>query len=406
MAVHVTRCPHCQTSFRVRDEHLSVAKGMVRCGSCLQVFRAAEHFIDAQAAAQPVAANKPAARPKPAPAPRTVPDDDDDDFGLIHDDMEDDPIPEKLADDPFTDFNLRAPEKSSRPKPREDLEIDESIFSIRNASSDSLDFLDADSDDDGKAPADDESWAAALLEENDAGSVDTASIRLEGNDEFNYDLPPPEDDDFQAFLDEDQDDQAYSLNGDVDMPSEELKIDLPPTSRVASLQDEPLDLGERQKRRVPWGWLSGVVLMLLVAAGQTFYFKFDEWSRTPQWRPWYASACEMAGCQLPKIQNIHDMTTQNLVVRSHPTLQKALVVDTLLLNKASYEQPFPDITLMFRDLNDNMVASRRFTPAQYLSGELAGQSDMPVMTPVHIALELVDPGPEAVSYSISLQANQ
>ncbi|NCB30924.1 MAG: hypothetical protein EOM66_05890, partial [Clostridia bacterium] len=46
MAVHVTRCPHCQTSFRVRDEHLSAARGMVRCGSCLQVFKAAEHFID------------------------------------------------------------------------------------------------------------------------------------------------------------------------------------------------------------------------------------------------------------------------------------------------------------------------------------------------------------------------
>ena len=100
------------------------------------------------------------------------------------------------------------------------------------------------------------------------------------------------------------------------------------------------------------------------------------------------------------------MTTQNLVVRSHPTLQRALVVDALLLNKADYEQPFPDITLMFRDLNDNMVASRRFTPAQYLSGELSGENDMPVQTPVHIALELVDPGPEAVSYSISLQANQ
>ncbi len=436
MAVHVTRCPHCQTSFRVRDEHLSVAKGMVRCGSCLQVFKAAEHFIDNPQAAKPVVAaartekaeqpqstplkstplkpevSKAEARPvKPAvtPAKAEASTADDDDFGLIHDDMEDDPIPERLADDPFTDFNLRTPEHRSRPKPRDDLELDESIFNIRNADRDTLDFIGGGGDDNyGKAPDADESWANALLEDDD-NSVDTSKISLDGADDFNYDLPPPEDDDFQGFMDEDEHhDEAFSLNGDLDIPSEELSIELPPNNAPinVAVQDEPLDLGERTRRRIPWGWLSGILLMLIVAAAQTFYFNFDEWSRTPQWRPWYAKACELAGCQLPKVQNIRDMTTQNLVVRSHPTLQRALVVDALLLNKADYEQPFPDITLMFRDLNDNMVASRRFTPAQYLSGELSGENDMPVQTPVHIALELVDPGPEAVSYSISLQANQ
>ena len=436
MAVHVTRCPHCQTSFRVRDEHLSVAKGMVRCGSCLQVFKAAEHFIDNPQAAKPVVAaartekaeqpqstpvkspplkpevSKAEARPvKPAvtPAKAEASTADDDDFGLIHDDMEDDPIPERLADDPFTDFNLRTPEHRSRPKPRDDLELDESIFNVRNADRDTLDFIGGGGDDNyGKAPDADESWANALLEDDD-NSVDTSKISLDGADDFNYDLPPPEDDDFQGFMDEDEHhDEAFALNGDLDIPSEELSIELPPNNAPinVAVQDEPLDLGERTRRRIPWGWLSGILLMLIVAAAQTFYFNFDEWSRTPQWRPSYAKACELAGCQLPKVQNIRDMTTQNLVVRSHPTLQRALVVDALLLNKADYEQPFPDITLMFRDLNDNMVASRRFTPAQYLSGELSGENDMPVQTPVHIALELVDPGPEAVSYSISLQANQ
>lgn len=410
MAVHVTRCPHCQTSFRVRDEHLSIAKGMVRCGSCLQVFKAADHFIEEESAAAQINAPEAAAQPAPRrpEAAQDIGRDDDDDIGLIHDDMDDDPIPEQLADDPFVDFNLRTPEHRARPKPRVDVELDESVFSLHNASSHSLDFLDDSRQDDGKAPDDDESWANALLEDDNGEAGKT--LQSDDHDEFNFDLPPPEDDDFHGFLDDEETGSSQShnmtLGGHDGLETETLEINIP-VSRIDSLQEEPLQLNKHPHGRgFAWGWFSAAVVMLLIAAAQTFYFQFDHWARTPQWRPWYAGICELAGCQLPKVQDIRQMTTQHLMVRAHPDLQRALVVDTLLLNKADYEQPFPDLTLAFRDLNDNVVASRRFTPAQYLSGELTGQTDMPVRTPVHIALEIVDPGPEAVSYAIALQANQ
>lgn len=38
-----TRCPHCETAFRVQPSHLTVAKGEVRCGQCHEVFNAL-HF--------------------------------------------------------------------------------------------------------------------------------------------------------------------------------------------------------------------------------------------------------------------------------------------------------------------------------------------------------------------------
>lgn len=34
----VTRCPHCQTAFRVRPEQLAQAQGWLRCGQCLEPF--------------------------------------------------------------------------------------------------------------------------------------------------------------------------------------------------------------------------------------------------------------------------------------------------------------------------------------------------------------------------------
>ncbi len=427
MAVHVTRCPHCQTSFRVRDEHLNAARGMVRCGSCLQVFKAAEHFTDVaptaassaaatQSAAVPVKPALAAARPSPTAAktpPKPTPAKDDDDIGLIHDDMDDDPLPEKLADDPFVDFNLRAPEKRSRPAPRMDIEFDEAILGLRNANSNTLDFVDE--DEEPRHSNDDESWAEALLSDTPPPPPKTMigkGAHAISEDEFNFDLPPPEEDDFRGFMDDDDDtahkeNASFTLGGDDGLSRQTLEIAIPAAS-IARLQEEPLQFRQpvAVARHRPWGWIAGSVLMLVLASAQTLYFQFDQWARTPQWRPAYTQLCQLIGCSLPKVQNIRDMNTQHLVVRAHPTLQKALMVDTLLLNRADHEQPFPDLLLVFSDLNDRVVASRRFSPAQYLSGELAGQQDMPVRTPVHIALELVDPGPEAVSYAISLVGNQ
>src|SRR5690606_6920495 len=65
----VTQCPHCQTSFRVSHTQLSVARGVVRCGNCLQVFNAAKQLLEQSAAQQAlqVAPALPPATPLPAP---------------------------------------------------------------------------------------------------------------------------------------------------------------------------------------------------------------------------------------------------------------------------------------------------------------------------------------------------
>ncbi len=59
----VTQCPKCDTAFRVTQQQLELANGRVRCGSCLDVFVAAQHWaatpdtptLEIQAAPQIVA---------------------------------------------------------------------------------------------------------------------------------------------------------------------------------------------------------------------------------------------------------------------------------------------------------------------------------------------------------------
>ena len=69
-------------------------------------------------------------------------------------------------------------------------------------------------------------------------------------------------------------------------------------------------------------------------------------------------------------------------------------------NEADYPQPFPDLELTFSSLDEEPLASRRFTPDEYRAGELEDRDLMPPDVPVHVSFEILDPGPDAVNYSL------
>ncbi|MNY20773.1 hypothetical protein D3C86_1542730 [compost metagenome] len=98
------------------------------------------------------------------------------------------------------------------------------------------------------------------------------------------------------------------------------------------------------------------------------------------------------------------MKSSNLTVRNHPTHPGALTVDAIIYNRATFAQPFPLLELRFEDINGQPLARRSFKPGEYLAGELAGRTDMPPQTPIHISLEIVDPGTHAVNYSLGFHS--
>ncbi|MFZ6640268.1 DUF3426 domain-containing protein [Undibacterium sp. TC4M20W] len=55
-----TRCPHCQTAFKVANDQLKLHAGLVRCGSCQQTFNAVENLL-------PGDGQKPVPAPVPSP---------------------------------------------------------------------------------------------------------------------------------------------------------------------------------------------------------------------------------------------------------------------------------------------------------------------------------------------------
>jgi len=149
-----------------------------------------------------------------------------------------------------------------------------------------------------------------------------------------------------------------------------------------------------------------IIVLLVILVAQLGLYHFDRLAREEWIRPIYTVICdtlEPLGCELPRLSDLSQVRSEDLVVRSHPLLADALIIDAVLVNGAGFEQPYPAISLSFSDINNNVVAKRLFTPDEYLAGEVDPKSLMPSRTPIRVSLELKDPGKQAVNYTISFR---
>ncbi|QEY18543.1 DUF3426 domain-containing protein [Cellvibrio sp. KY-GH-1] len=174
------------------------------------------------------------------------------------------------------------------------------------------------------------------------------------------------------------------------------------TALLMNIMPAPIEFTAKRMRRwyqrKLWPTLSLLALIGLIV--QLGWFKFEYFSRVEPYRTAYTFLCPYFKCQVPPLVDTRQISAFNLVVREHPETQSALAVDVMIMNNAPFDQPYPDLVLVFTDIDDNEVASRRFPPKEYLGGEAAGSSYMPQKQPVHLTLDLVDPGEKAVNYHI------
>lgn len=437
-AQYKTQCPHCGAQFRISEQHLAQAKGAVRCGSCLKVFQATEHLIDdkpvskatpaaksakpaAPVAAPPSAENKwslsedmssaPASE-APAPASKRWTLDDD-----LSDDMDDD-MPDKLVDEPPPSS---MPSNDTRVS-LGGLELSDSFMSLDSDDHDSLrDESFADMAGAGKkmqSEDSDESWAEKLLEEleDKPAPVDVRADNLslsersedqkrreqqekkkqrttQASQKKSDDMPDWAMDSGDFFSDE-------SLGPLTDDSDDIAAIDIPAVEeRKTSKVSLPLEtISAQSGELLKWGALS--LAGVLIFVGQHLIFNFNELSRTPAWRPFYANVCGAIGCSLPNLSDVSELRGANLVVRAHPRAGNALVVDVIVFNDGRHAQPFPLLELGFTDLNGRAIASRRFQPDEYLRGEISDMTEMPPGVPIRLSLEILDPGSDAQNYTL------
>lgn len=298
-----TRCPHCETWFRIGAKQLAQAHGQVRCGVCSQVFNALASLserTEQRIRLETAAASGEAATPAPSTPHDTT-------AAPPHDEADLPPLPTAPPDG-----GLAAP----------------------------------------WITADGGSAAATLRREPSLGpeGVDVGPISVEGR-----------------------------------------PAAAPPTTRARHTSGVSIAL-----------WSFANLLLIATLLGQYAYFHREELAQYSELRPWLGGLCLVLGCEVPLRKDPSRISLLNRVVQSHPHHDNALLIDATLVNDADFTQPYPIVELRFSDLNNHLVAGRRFRPYEYLPPGTDIKRGMPPHEPVHFSLEIADPGKEAVSFQFNL----
>ncbi len=444
----VTQCPYCQTRFRLSQEQLSAAAGNVRCGACLKVFNAISIGALESAASSDDTSQPAAGADKKSPNPP--------DQLLIHDDLEfddldlealgmDDSLIREVNPDPadlelpdpvipdatamefdiepdadlepdlFIEFDPELdlePEADAAPQPESDPYHDLHEDFIATPIQDFGPPAPVEPDDEEAAPEPPAQFAIPLkgspvrplrdnAEQSPGRAGDgkpeyvTPKLAWRAPEEPVQEPEPDPESIVPARLK-----KAPELESE---PEPDLgELDIP------ELHDEPILLEEdplpHRRRQKTWLWASLSALAALALLAQYVTYNRDFLVHDQRTRPMMETLCLLAGCELPARVDISQMRSSNLTVRSHPEFPNALAIDVILYNRADFAQPFPVLRMSFTDTQGRELSSRRFRPEEYLSGELAGANLMPRQTPIHVGLSMLDPGEQAVSYTLEFQS--
>ncbi|MDP1930206.1 MAG: zinc-ribbon and DUF3426 domain-containing protein [Gammaproteobacteria bacterium] len=359
MALFITQCPHCMTCFRTSITQLQSAEGMVRCGACLKIFVADDNLL-------------------PSPDLRTV----------------DVPVPVEEV-------------KHLLEKDEQQLPLDDEDFEREFA--DNIFTLDlADSLPNRHDPSISEHqpiWE--LLDEDTPSAQEYSETHTEHEEELmqesdTYQESPP-----QVFEEEEQ----LPSFGATEFHEHSLDDDLGVRTRftpenLAAARDisDPLELHwQPPERRGRYIFLMSVLALVLTAGllAQFVWYNMNDLSQNASVRASLERVCNLLGCELPPMVAIRSISSDNLVVRSHTEIANALSVNLVFRNNATFAQPFPLLNLRFTDVNDVVVAERRFTPEEYLPADIASMNMMPAGAPVQVTLEVMDPGSTAINYEVS-----
>lgn len=416
-----TQCPSCGSTFQVNHEQLEVASGTVRCGNCLNVFQADDYFVDEEAENPPAIA----ATSNLYETAELDPDDNVDESWALEllNELEDEPEAE-VATKQSAAGSPNLTEKHTGTAPSEPtlptLNTEKDEEERKDELSDTFQNIDqwtskathdqfgdfnethgAEADSENTNDPESEEWAKKILENDELDPTDNLS------QEETEPAPSKED----ALDASSKDKPAVDPFGvGEELKGFESKSDKPAVSLdakevIATIELEPveLDLNSHGKKKAYRfiGEALLVSLASLVLVTQYLTYNFDSLSKDPQLRPWYKKACSTLNCTLPQQSDIAKIKGRNLVVRTHPDIPDALLVDIVMTNHARFSQKLPLLELTFSDINGFPVAGRRFKPSEYLSGALLKLNSLPANTPLHLALSIFDPGNEAINYHVN-----
>ncbi len=436
----LTRCPQCQTIFRLTASQLKKAKGKVRCGSCALVFNAQGHLIDpppatAQTPTRPTA---PPAAIKPPPKPLvSTPPKEDDFFDLYAKPPPADPnrkppqFIDSIVDDRSRYNNLDKIGKIEIPGEIDPgmhtINRDKTIFTpppvdaLPPAAPKPANPYEDTADKENPTDIDDLEGINALYEVADAEMTRPTEPTAGEEIVLDRDNLPIDDFDLTDLPTSDAQAKAPSSKLDLSYIEESFANDKgksrqkPVASKTKASRQEPqmpfslrstyAEL-EDEPRSIWLTALASFALLLLVCGllFQTLLFRstqlVEHFPKLTGPMSWF---CAHLPCRYSGERDLSQIELVSRDVRSHPTAKNALLINVTIINQARFKQPYPTMLLSLSNLNGQIVARRQFQPQEYLDKVYTPFLRMEPETPVHISLAVIDPGEDAMNFEFSFQ---
>ncbi len=387
--VLATRCPYCHTTFRVVEDQLKLCNGIVRCGSCQQIFNGSEQLLKPEDI-DPALGPGPAVdedRQRHAQSSMVAHDDafagaeatadvlassasTDDEFIAESESISD----QEVLDAPVLEKGF-ADGGEAEPKADEDLDLiltpdsnfenrDEDALVEERAGLEERDFL---------------AWQSFELKAVEETSIDLdlGEDVIEDMSEQSEQLSEPESESaaLSSEIEAEHEGAAYevSLSSSV-MQSGEYDEEAALASQpVMATAVEP-DFMKRVRRQQQFGsvWrnvmLVGLLilpLLLLLQMGGAFHNRIV--NTFPSAKPLLAKVCHILDCRTELPRQIEKIAVEHSELLALDKNTNRYVLNLLLTNRSGVAQAWPNLELTLNDEAGQPVARRVFMPVDYLS---------------------------------------
>ncbi|MGL4602779.1 MAG: DUF3426 domain-containing protein [Iodobacter sp.] len=405
----ITRCPNCQTAFRVTETQLQAHKGKVRCGRCAFVFNARE-CIEAEpataavapvaettplpdAASSKIADDLPADRATPvtpqpfvakATPPAAIPAE------ILHKRSQPSVANETRGADIPADILPDTRPPAAKETPVADIPADISPDTRPSAAKETpVADIPADILPDTLPSAVEEMQAADLPAEIRQSPRPQPSAHQEAPiAEVAADIPLPE----EAAKAPDLPEEAplpqrpkrivAETEAAVDFSAIGLSVNSEVADETPQPVAEPIPQGgyhpiytEDDDLLLPappvsgWQWFFAImaVILGLSLTGQMIYQQRTAISMELPWlRPKLISACQTLGCTMPLPQNAELLRSEWSELSYVPEFPSIIQLNATLRNLAQYEQALPLLEVTLTDDQERVVLKKVFKPAEYL----------------------------------------
>ncbi|AEK60609.1 DUF3426 domain-containing protein [Collimonas fungivorans] len=420
-----TQCPHCQTTFRVANDQLKLRGGLVRCGSCREVFNGIEHLVRPDVAV-PIA----------APAPATASEQDAvtlqthgfaADEAPLAEPQHSAPPPVYVAPEPEP-----TPEPISGPEPAVAIATNHPLPVIAPAAAPetagrsmasgrveaAIDGLEEDlriaEETSQSAPADVHHTPFGLIKPSAATAPDEAAsnpptpnvwhrhaddeedkqiarmtlMHVAGQDDYTQAAKAEsgataDDDELDRIIDElqrkpwraEKTPAAANPSNAADSgdgSNKKKSRDKNPAEPEPAADEPDFVLSARRRQRIGgtlrWAmWGAGALLLIGLAGQSTYFFRDQLAARVPQLKPVLIGACAKIGCSVGLPMKIDSISIEANELQAVDPARNLFSLNLLLRNRSDTVQAWPNIELTLNDGNEKAIARRVFTPHDYLS---------------------------------------